>query len=168
MLLLLTGLALAQPSDRAVSAGVTLPWLSHPGLVVGVRQDLGDGVWSAGIDLAGWVNPRDSLHAQATPQLGAAWVRPSGRHLAVDLGVGLASESLIIGHELDLSDGRSVRSWDHQLWVVPQVSSQLSWNHERRFPRFLGLTVGQQLAPGRHGGTVITVELGFLLRREGS
>ena len=168
MMMLLAGLALAQPPERVVAAGVTLPWLSHPGLMVGARQAVGDGVWFAGIDLAGWVNPRDSLHAQATPQVGATWDRPRGRRLSTDLGVGFASESLIIGHELDLGDGRSVRSWDHQWWVVPQVSSQISWRHDQRLPMFLGLTVGQQLAPGRRGGTVFTVDLGFLLCREGS
>ncbi|MCP4805207.1 MAG: hypothetical protein GY913_19115 [Proteobacteria bacterium] len=166
MILLLAGLAQADPAQRSLTAGITLPWLSHPGLVVGAQQPLGEGVWFAGVDLAGWVNPRDSLHAQATPKLGAAWVRPSGRHLSADLGVGLASESLILGHELDLGDGSSTRTWDHQFWVVPQVSTQVSWRHDRRFPVFLGLTLGQPLAPGRNGGTVLTVDFGLVFGGE--
>lgn len=168
VILALAGLALASPADRTFRAGVTLPSLSHPGLEVGVRQHLGDSRWHAGVDLATWVNPRDSFHVQATPQLGVDQARPSGRHLAAELGVGVASESLILGHALDLSDGSSVRSWDHRLWVVPQVSGRVSWRHDRRFPVFLGLTVGHELAPGRSGGTVVTVDLGLLLRPKDS
>lgn len=165
MIWLLTSLALAQPSLPQISAGLTLPSLSHPGLVLGIRQGLGAQRLQVGLDLAGWGNPRDSLHAQLTPQLGAVWQRPNGVRIAGSIGVGLGVERRITGHTLDLANGSSVRSWEPQLWAVPQVSTRLSWRLERQFPVFLGLTVGQQLARQHNGGTVLTVNLGILLRR---
>ena len=173
MTLLLAGLALAQqafpkPALQGISVGLTLPSLSHPGLVLGVRPEFGAKGWQGGLDLAGWVNPSDSLHGQLTPQLGVVWQRPSGLRIAGSLGVGLGVEQRITGHSLNLADGSSQRSWERQIWAVPQLSTRLSWRHERQFPVFLGLTLGQQMARKENGGTVLTVDFGVLISRKES
>ncbi len=167
MTLLLAGLALAEPSapppQRTLALGLSLPYLSQPGVVLGARQELGTQGWQWGLDLAGWVNPSDAVHGQLTPQLGRAWQRPSGLRLSGSLGLGLGVERRITEHALELGEGGSQRSWERQTWVVPELSTRLSWRHERRFPVFLDLSVGQQLAPQHNGGTVVTVDVGVLL-----
>lgn len=166
MTLLLAGLALAEPStlppQRTLALGLSLPYLSQPGVVLGARQDLGTQGWQWGLDLAGWVNPSDAVHGQLTPQLGRSWQRPSGLHVSGSLGLGLGVERRVTEHTLDLGDGSSQRAWERQLWAVPELTTRLSWRHERRFPVFLDLSVGQQLARQHNGGTVLTVDLGVL------
>lgn len=166
MSLLLVTAALAAPAAPALTLGATLPWGIHPGLEVGVRQPLGARL-HAGADVAGWVNLRDSQHAQVTPQLGVSWQPPAGPRLVVEVGVGVQAERLVLRHELDLSDGSSVRVWDTQLWAVPQLSTRLMWRQHRRVPLFVGMSVGQELAPSRNGGTVLTLDLGVTLRPGG-
>ncbi|MFT5582524.1 MAG: hypothetical protein ACI9VR_000100 [Cognaticolwellia sp.] len=156
-----------EPPQQWMALGLTLPSLSHPGLVLGGRREVG-AAWQLGLDLAGWVNPSDSLHGQLTPQLGAVWQRPSGLRIVGSIGLGLGVERRITGHMLDLADGSSQRSWESQVWAVPQISTQLSWRHERQFPLFLGFTLGQQLAQESNGGTVLTVNFGVLLSRRES
>lgn len=153
----------AAAAPQQISLGLTAPYLSQPGLVVGVRQGLGSERWQLGVDLAGWVNPSDALHGQLTPQFGAVWERPSGLHIAGAFGVGLGVERRITEHALDLGDGGSQRSWERRIWAVPELTARLSWRHQRRFPVFLDLSLGQQLAPQSNGGTVLTVDFGVLL-----
>ena len=157
---------LVQPSPQALSLGLTLPWLSQPGLILGLRRDLGATRWQGGLDLAGWVNPKDSFHGQLTPQFGAEWQRlgdDGTLRIASTVGVGLGLESRTTERSLNLADGSSEGVWEQQLWAVPQLSTRLSWRHSRQFPVFLDLSVGQQLAWESNGGTVFTVTFGVLL-----
>lgn len=166
MFLLLVTAAQAAPDAPALTVGATLPWGIHPGLELGVRQPLGAQM-HAGVDVAGWVNLRDSHHAQVTPQLGVSLQPPGGPRLVFELGVGVQGERQVLRHELDLSDGSSVRVWNTQLWAVPQLSTRLMWRQDRRVPLFVGMSVGQELASGRNGGTVVTLDLGVILRPGG-
>ena len=149
-----------------VFAGLTAPWFINPGVDVGMRREL-EAPWvlHAGADLGLWVNPQDSRNLQLTPQVGWTWASARGPRVAAEVGVGLIAEDRILTRELDLATGTSKPTRSRHLWVVPQAGVRLSWRHDRRWPRFVGLSVGQTLSPAESGSTVVTLDFGLEVGR---